>query len=79
MVYFKVKKEADQIPVYRPKKHGYIVRQNLIANELYTQKELEELCEDCGLNFDKFSTKHFKLIQISSRNTYIFFGARFER
>ena len=67
MIYYKVKPLADQ------------VRKNvnkvdiLIANELYTIKELEKFAKVTTV----FVSSYFDKIEISSRKTYFMFGARF--
>lgn len=60
MLYFKVKKEFDQ----KRRKDNSI----LIANELYTKKELEKY---------SISSNAVDSIEISKKDIYFFFGARF--
>lgn len=66
MQYFKVLPNYDNYRVFSPS------NRILIANELYTQKELNKL----GLFLEQ--SKYFKPINISKNKTYWLFGARFE-
>ena len=72
MLYMRVKPDADQFVV--SKNHDI-----LIANELYTIKEFEKL----RYNFMKMGRgtaalkDKFDLVDISRKQTYFFFGARF--
>ena len=61
MKYYKVKKEADQ----KRRKGGTIY----IADELYTQKEVEKL---------QLNTNLMQLVNVNKNNTYFCFGARFQ-
>lgn len=64
MKYYKVKQDSDNVT------HG---KGFLIANELYTQKELDKL--DLS---GKFIELNFGKAEISKLKTYWLFGARFE-
>ena len=72
MLYMRVKPDADQFVIN--KNHDI-----LIANELYTIKEFEKL----RYNFLKMGRgtaalkDKFDLVDISRKQTYFFFGARF--
>ena len=61
MLYYKVKQEADQ----KRRKDGSIY----IAEELYTQKEVEKL---------QLNTNLMNLVNVNKNRTYFFFGARFQ-
>ena len=69
MKYYKVKPENDQ------RKVGDITRKRaittLVANELYTEKEMDNK----GLII---YPGYFDVVNVSSKRTYFFFGARFE-
>jgi len=67
MEFYKVKQEADQIRIDRPKKSWF-----LVANELITEKEaisegIVELLE-----------KHANKVNINKFSTHWFFGCRWE-
>lgn len=68
MKYFKVNTTSDQI------KHSIRFKENfLIANELYTQKEIDK-----SGHSKEFINKHFTTIETSPKNTHFSFGARFQ-
>lgn len=64
MKYYKVKQESDNVTHNK----GF-----LVANELYTEKELDKL----NLS-GKFIELNFDKVEISKFKTYWLFGARFE-
>jgi len=68
MEYLRVKPTSDQIRNSLPK------CDILVANELYTltQAKNYKWSED-------FISNHFNRINLSSKRTYYFFGARFEK
>jgi len=68
MKYFKVKPENDQLQKFYKRKCTGI----LIANELYTSKEVEKIF--ISISFDKC----FDIINVNPKKTLFFFGARFE-
>ena len=68
MEYLRVKKEADSIRIELPKKHWF-----LVENELITRKQAEKE----GFT-PEFISKHFEIVQIPKNKVYWFFGARFE-
>lgn len=61
MKYYKVKKEYDNTK--KPNNDIYI------ANELYTQKEVDR---------ERLNTSYMDTVEINKNRTYFFFGARFE-
>ena len=71
MTYYKVKPEHDNKPLYHNGKYKGI----LIANELYTEKELNKtnilFCR--GIRFDMFEA-----VKIPKNKVYWLFGARFQ-
>lgn len=67
MLYFQVLPHADQKRKFRDK------TDILIANELYTLKELLKFTDTNG----NFFTSNFKPIEVSRKKTYFLFGARF--
>lgn len=72
MLYMRVKPDADQFVIN--KKHDI-----LIANELYTIKEFEKLRYEflkMGRGTVELNNK-FEIVDISRKQTYFFFGARF--
>lgn len=72
MLYMRVKPSADQFVIN--KKYDI-----LIANELYTIKEFEKLRYEflkMGRGTMELKDK-FELVDISRKQTYFFFGARF--
>ena len=74
MLYMKVKPSADQFIIN--KKFDI-----LVANELYTIKEFEKLRYEflkMGRGTAALKDK-FDLVDISRKQTYFFFGARFAR
>lgn len=69
MKYFKVKKEADQVPY---KKH--IGGWYLISGELFTTKEVEKA------NFtNKEVETYFDKVEASKKDSFFVFGARFNK
>jgi hypothetical protein len=70
MLYYRVKPDADQRPLYKYTSNGQKVKRDgiLIANELYTPSERAKIA-----NADKF----FDKVEISRKKIYWFFGARF--
>lgn len=71
MKYYRVKADLDNYPKYMCNhKDSKIERKGvLVGNELYTPAERMKIAN---------SAKYFEVIEISSRNTYWLFGARFE-
>ena len=67
MTYYRVRQEYDQLPQDAKVRDGNI----LVANELFTKAELKKLPFVC--------TKVFERVKIPKNQTYLFFGARFER
>ena len=61
MLYYKVRPEADQ----KRRKDGSIY----IAEELYTEKEVEKL---------QLNTNFMNLVNVNKNSTYFCFGARFQ-
>ena len=71
MLYYRVKPQYDNKVRYTWNNHGQGVSNGiLIANELYTPGEFAKLT-NCPAWFEK--------VNISKRNIYFFFGARFEK
>ena len=70
MLYYRVKPDMDNRPLYKYVGHTNRVKQDgiLIANELYTPAERKQIA-----NADKF----FERVEIKKTETYWFFGARF--
>jgi hypothetical protein len=71
MKYYRVKPEYDNLRKYNGKK--VLFDGIWIASELYTQKELEKLTK-AGFTV---LYKYFDPVEISKKQTYFFFGARF--
>lgn len=72
MEYYKVLPQYDNRKRYRWNNHGQVVADGsiLVANELYTPREFAKLAN---------SPTCFEKVNISKKNTYFFFGARFEK
>lgn len=71
MLYYKVKPQYDNKVRYTWNNHGQGVSNGiLVANELYTPGEFKKIA-NCQAWFEK--------VNISKRNIYLFFGARFEK
>lgn len=70
MKYFKVPSNLDNKPIYKIK-NGKKINSGLflIGNELLTDNE----CKKLGVNTDVLIP-----VEISKKNIYFFFGARFE-
>lgn len=70
MLYFRVKPDMDQRPLYKYICNGQKVKQDgiLIANELYTPGERQKIAN---------AAKFFDRVEIKKTETYLFFGARF--
>lgn len=73
MTYYRVKQEYDgtRCLAYNKKRNFWYYDRELVANELYTKKEL-----------DKFNNKEvYKFVtpvEIKKTNAYFFFGRRFQ-
>ena len=67
MTYYKVKKSADQT------RKNVNKTDILVANELYTKKELEKFAPVQSV----YVKNYFDEVQVSKNKTYFFFGARF--
>lgn len=72
MKYFKVNPASDQTKCRLRYK-----QQILVANELYTEKEVQKAINNNWIS-SEFTEKHFTPVQCSPKNTYFFFGARFQ-
>ena len=71
MLYYKVLPQYDNKKRYRWNNHGQCVSNGiLIANELYTPGEFRKIA-----NYPAW----FEKVNISKKNIYFFFGARFEK
>ena len=72
MLYYRVKPQYDNKKRYRWNNHGQVVSYFFIlfSNELYTPCEFAKLA-NCPAWFEK--------VNISNKNIYFFFGARFEK
>ena len=71
MIYYKVKPEYDnKIRYIWNNKHQGVSNSILIAHELYTEKEFQKIA-NCPAWFEK--------VEISKRDIYWSFGARFEK
>ena len=72
MLYYRVKPQYDNKKRYRWNNHGQGVADGsiLVANELYTPGEFRKIA-NCPAWFEK--------VNISKRNIFFFFGARFEK
>ena len=72
MLYYMVKPQYDNKNRYRWNNNGQGVADGsiLVANELYTPCEFAKLA-NCPAWFEK--------VNISKKNIYFFFGARFEK
>ena len=71
MKYYKVKKEYDQRTIYKYKGNYRIPFTFLVADELYTEKELEKI----GIRKD---SRMFDAVEVSRKKIYWFFGCRFQ-
>lgn len=71
MLYYRVKPQYDNKVRYTWNNHRQGVSNGiLVANELYTPSEFRKIA-NCPAWFEK--------VNISKRNIYFFFGARFEK
>lgn len=69
MIYYRVKKEFDQKPLFKFRRGGGLeIVGFAIADELYTQSEMKTYC---GL------TAFCERVEIPKSKIYFFFGARF--
>ena len=66
MTYYRVREQYDNFPKNPKVKDGNI----LVGGELYTEKEFNKLPYVYACAFEK--------VEIDKKNTYMFFGARFE-
>ena len=66
MTYYRVREQYDTFPKNPKVKDGNI----LVGGELYTEKEFNKLPYIYAGAFEK--------VEIDKKNTYMFFGARFE-
>ena len=69
MQYFKVNESADQT------RKNVNKTDILVANELYTEKELQKFAPINSVYVQNYFTK----VTISKNDTYFFFGARFSK
>ena len=85
MKYYRVNPEYDGLQVLKPIYSGhYRIDRELIANELYTEKEYEKLTADArfrgygffGVSADKLQSV-FLPENYSKKSVYFFFGTRF--
>ena len=67
MIYYRVRKEYDNFPKNPKIRDGNI----LVGNELYTEREFNELPFVYAGAFER--------VEIPRNKTYHFFGARFEK
>lgn len=76
MIYYRVKKEADQTPrvIWKRPKQQFIKNGIFVMNELYTVNELKPYYFENDAAFNKI----FEKINVNKFKTYCFFGARFE-
>jgi len=72
MLYYKVKPESDQTRATIGSKQRF-----LIANELYTERVINSALK-AGKITQSFIDENFTQIKTTPKNTYWFFGARFE-
>lgn len=73
MLYYRVKTQYDQYPLYKRTAKGYKTDRTLIAKELYTQSEINNFRK----NYINCNSDLFDLITINKNDTYWSFGARF--
>lgn len=76
MTYYRVNSAFDNVQIIKNRKiSGF-----LVANELYTEKELEKLLNGARLRGHgiKATSQAFEKVEINKNKTYWFFGARFE-
>lgn len=66
MTYYRVREQYDNLPKNPKVRDGNV----LVGGELYTEKELNKLPYIYAGAFEK--------VEIDKKNTYFFFGARFE-
>ena len=66
MTYYRVREQYDNFPKNPKVRDGNI----LVGGELYTEKEFNKL--------PYISAGAFERVEIDKKNTYMFFGARFE-
>jgi hypothetical protein len=71
MLYYKVKSESDQVQA------SITCHSFLIKDELFTLKEISK-AKNKGWIRDEFVKSHFRVVEVNPKNTYFFFGARFE-
>lgn len=72
MLYYKVKPQSDQTRTSFRRKFDI-----LIANEIYTDRFIEKQIKAGKIN-EIFVNRHFTKENINPKNTYWFFGARFQ-
>lgn len=80
MTYYKVKGAYADTQVTKIKRNRLTVDRFLIANELYTPAEYKKLLQGAtfrGRGVPKAS-EIFEAVNVKPKNTYWFFGARFE-
>ena len=72
MKYYRVKPEFDNVQ--------FSVNEFFVANELYTEKEIEKIRKKYNILYAKVYNfnKIFEIVEISKKRIYWFFGARFE-
>jgi len=69
MRYYRVKKDSDQLP------HGIRFKRSFfVGGELYTAREVEK-----SGHGPKFIETHLIPLELRPKDTYFFFGARFQK
>lgn len=80
MKYYRVKPGSDQQQVITksPANGSWSVRATLIANELFTEKELPRKLGISKTYWPNFIKNHFEEVYLKPKQTYFFFGSRRE-
>ena len=77
MKYYRVRSDFDGVQVLKMGRKGLKIDRELIANELYTPAELKRLTYGATFRGVKDDAIIFDPVEISRKQTYWFFGARF--
>jgi hypothetical protein len=75
MIYYKVNTTSDQVRLLTRKDTKKL--NFLIKDELYTERVINSALKDGRITQEQLNT-HFTKHNIAPKNTYWFFGARFE-
>lgn len=78
MTYYRVREKCDNAEVWKRSPRGWVFETILVGNELFTEREYERMKGKFAIRGFRDDSAVFEIVQVSPKNTYIMFGARFE-